>query len=183
MLKILQSFGKKTRPVKDDAQRIYQKTMVQSRNECFYETGRVKDSYNGRMEILCFHLSVVLFYLRKFGDNGASLSQSIYDVMIDDFDVALREEGLSDTGVSRRIKPLAKMFFERAHSYAHSLEDHDGHIPNIGEAIEKHIVPVLESAPQNIEFFTSYAEEYAKILENLSFEALSQADFSFPKPN
>ena len=49
------------------------------------------------------------------------LSQALYDVMIADFDVALREEGLSDTGVARRIKPLAKMFFSRAKAYADVL--------------------------------------------------------------
>ena len=70
MFKFL-SFGhKKQRQVSVDAQQLYQKLMGQSRKTVFYTPKLFADSYDGRMEVLCLHLSFVLYYLRQFGENG-----------------------------------------------------------------------------------------------------------------
>lgn len=125
MLKVLSSllsrtglgpFGQERQEI-IDARKIYAKLMLQSRKPEFFGTDGFADSYDGRMEVLCVHLSAMHHVLRRHGIHGERLAQALYDVMIADFDVALREQALSDTAVDKRIKPLAKMYYERLESF------------------------------------------------------------------
>ncbi len=176
MLKFFSRLKSKERPQTRDARRLYQKLMAQSRQPVFYGQAGLEDSYDGRMEWLCLHLALTLHALRGHGVDGASLSQSLYDVMVDDFDVALREEGLSDTGVSRRIKPLAKMFFARAKAYHEAAE-----AGALGVTTQRHIFPVLKDQAKSGKNFAQYVDGFAANLANVDGQALSNAQFSFPK--
>ena len=88
MLKFLSSLQGGGRAEIKDARQTYRKIMKQSRKPMFYGPNLFADSYDGRMEVLCMHLSIILHALRRFDENGQRLSQAIYDVMIEDFDVA-----------------------------------------------------------------------------------------------
>ena len=89
----------------EDAGRIYSALMRQARQAAFYGKGKAPYNYDGRIDVLTLHIAVVLEVLSKHGQQGERLSQAIFDVMRDDFEIAMREEGLSDTGIKRRIKP------------------------------------------------------------------------------
>ena len=177
MLKILSHITGSDRAERKDASCIYKKTMAQSRKPVFYGYGLAPDTTDGRMEILCMHMSTLMVALRGYGDNGAKLSQALYDVMIDDFDVALREEGLSDTGVSRRIKPLAKMFFERAKLYADAFDNKVDSEKEITKIMRKFIC----KDNKNVETCVIYITEFFSILQNNQLGHIAKANFDFPK--
>lgn len=100
-----------------DAERLYHALLAQSRNPAFYGGGKTPDSYDGRVEILSMHMSIVLKALRALGEQGERLAQALFDAMVDDFDIALREEGLTDKGVARRIKPIVELVYARLKHY------------------------------------------------------------------
>lgn len=180
MLKLLSQlsnrFKASQRPERIDAGRIYAKTMKQSRNPVFYAEGLVEDNTDGRMEWLTAHLSVILLALQNFGEDGAKLSQAIYDTMVDDFDVALREEGLSDSGVKHRIKPLAKMFLSRARTYAEALNSDGVKLPDI---IQKYVLQD-KPAPENLNEMSGYIEAFAANFKELALDQIAGANFKFP---
>jgi len=93
-----------------DAARIYAPVMTQSRLAAFYGEGRFPDNYDGRIDVLTLNR------------NGDILSQAIFDTLRDDFEIALREEGLSDKGVAKRIKPMIRLFYDRLKSYDAVIE-------------------------------------------------------------
>lgn len=177
MLKFLSRLASRERPERTDAKRIYAKVMKQSRNPVFYGDNLVEDTTDGRMEWLSAHLSVILHALQKHGENGAKLSQSIYDVMVDDFDIALREEGLSDSGVKRRIKPLAKMFLTRARIYAEALNTDDEKLVLV---VQKHILSNPEGGIDNSQIISNYIKKLSKNLNLKSLGELAAAEFDFP---
>ena len=177
MLKILSRITGSHRAEIKDAKRIYKKVMIQSRKTEFYGENLCADTTDGRMEILCLHLSTVMFVLRNHGENGAKLSQAIYDVMIDDFDIALREEGLSDTGVARRIKPLAKMFFTRAKQYADAFDEANANKNALSDLIASRVCKTKGSTSK----FVNYTGGFLSKLNRLSLGQLALADIDFPK--
>jgi len=65
----------------------------------------------------------VLKALHGHGEQGERLAQALFDEMKDDFEVALREEGISDTGVAKRIKPMISHFYARVKTYTEALHD------------------------------------------------------------
>jgi len=150
--------------------------MEKSRDTVFYGDNLCPDTTDGRMEILCLHLATIMFVLRGHGKTGSQLSQAIYDVMIDDFDVALREEGLSDTGVARRIKPMAKMFFARSKSYADALGADEGVEKELSNVIGKYIAK-NEGDPG---IFIKYINGFHANLRENNLGQIAHAEFIFP---
>jgi len=92
---------------------IYTALMAQSRNPDFYGESRFADDYDGRIDVLTLHIAAVLSNLNRFGQNGQRLGQALFDEMKDDFEVALREEALSDASVKKRIQPMISLFYDR----------------------------------------------------------------------
>lgn len=127
--------GKKSQQMQD-AERIYNVLLAQARKPAFYGEGRVPDTYDGRIDFLTLNIAVALRAVRPYGEDGRRLSQAIFDVMKDDFDVALREEGISDKGVAKRIKPMMKLFYTRLKAYDTALNSSDPvlEIKNVLEA-------------------------------------------------
>ncbi len=103
-----------------DARLIYLSLLKQSRKTMFYGYEKANDNYDGRIDILTLHISIVLKSLRRYDVNGKLLSQALFDVMRDDFEIAMREEGLSDTGIKRRIKPMMQLFYTRVKALCRS---------------------------------------------------------------
>lgn len=105
-----------------DALRLYSTAMKQARQPEFYGPGRIADNYDGRIDVLTLHLALIIRALNIHGEQGKRLAQAIYEVMRDDWDVALREEGMSDTGVMKRIKPMIRLFYTRLKAYTDGIE-------------------------------------------------------------
>ncbi|PHS35533.1 MAG: hypothetical protein COA91_13120 [Robiginitomaculum sp.] len=177
MLKLLSRIIGSPRAEIKDANKIYQKIMEKSRDTVFYGDDLCADTTDGRMEILCLHLATLMFVLRGHDQTGSQLSQAIYDVMIDDFDVALREEGLSDTGVARRIKPMAKMFFARSRSYADALAAEQKMDVELSKVIDKYMTKNSEKSG----VFVKYIKEFHHNLSGSNLGQIAKAEFIFPK--
>jgi len=164
-----------------DAERIYQTLLKQSRSTEFYGAGRVPDTYDGRVDFLTLHLAPVFQVLRKYEDsshskNGVLLSQAIFDVMRDDFDIALREEGLSDKGVSRRIKPIIELFYTRLKVYDDALTETD----SLGAFQTALAAGLLKDSPKAfIDHIAQYTLDFSARLQGRSLSDIAKAKFEF----
>jgi len=159
---------------RNDAQGIYDLLMSQSRKPVFFGAGKVPDSYDGRLDFLSLHLSVYMRALQTHGENGQRLSQALYDVFVDDLDVALREEGLTDSGVKRRIKPMVGMFYERLKAYSEALEDEDG----LAQALTTS--SLAEADGTFIQAISVYARALFTGLEGKNLRELAERQVEFP---
>lgn len=112
-------------PERRDARRIYFRILEQSRDPVFYGDGKFADDYDGRIDMIAVHFAVMMERLRAEGDDGRLLSQALFDEMKDDFEIALREEGISDTGVKKRIKPMIGHFYDRLKTYSDALQSEE----------------------------------------------------------
>jgi len=169
-----QLFGKKD-VASEDARRIYTKLMTQARDPMFFGADKVPDNYDGRIDLLTLHIAVILKALSNFGQQGERLSQAIYDVMRDDFEIAMREEGLSDTGIKRRIKPMMQLFFTRVKTYVETLEADLDFLPVFSKGL------LVEGDESFSAFMSSYTSDFAQSIASKSLGEIALADFSFPK--
>lgn len=174
---ILSRIRGKSRSDVRDASRVYNRLMAQSRQAAFYGDNKMPDSYDGRVEMLSLHVSLMMKALGAHRDTGAQLSQAVFDAMVDDFDIALREEGLTDSGVKRRIKPIIALFYARLKAFteADDLETLQSVIEH-GEAkkIEGEAISAFSKK------MAVYAQAYSEDLSSRSISDLAQARFEFP---
>lgn len=106
------------------ARALYAETITAARQPGFFTVWGVPDTAEGRFEVLALHAFLVLRRL-KTADGQAALSQAYFDVMFDDLDANLRELGVGDISVGKKVKKLAGGFYGRIKAYDQGL-DSDG---------------------------------------------------------
>lgn len=165
-------------PERRDARRIYLRLMEQARSPAFFGKGRVGDDFDGRIDMIALHITVMMERLRDEGEDGKLLNQALFDEMKDDFEVALREEGISDTGVKRRIKPMIGHFYDRLKTYTDALKAEDPQKSLAeGFVFDEQSVDTSAFAAQ----VADYSLNWLKDLRALSMKQITSARFFFPE--
>ena len=159
-----------------DARRIYEKLMAQSRKPTFYGAGRMADTYDGRIDVLTLHISAILTALNRHGENGERLGQALFDEMKDDFEVALREEALSDASVKKRITPMIALFYDRVKRYAEVLHTDGGQVA-LKDALSESLQDESDSFSADL---AVYLSAFDSSLKPLSLGDIAMANFTFP---
>jgi cytochrome b pre-mRNA-processing protein 3 len=92
---------------------LYAVLVEQARQPVFYADWGVPDSRDGRLEMVSVHAILLLRRLRAEGAEGRELAQAVLDRMFEDLDRHLREWGVGDPSVGKRMKELAQSFLGR----------------------------------------------------------------------
>lgn len=77
----------------------------------------VADTFEGRFEILTLNAGLILRRLSLLPEPGPELAQSLSNAIFSGLDDALREVGISDVGVPKKMKKLARAFMGRGGAY------------------------------------------------------------------
>jgi cytochrome b pre-mRNA-processing protein 3 len=99
---------------------LYARTAGESRAPDLFDACAIPDTLDGRFDSLALHAALVIDRLRREPD-GEPLAQSFFDVMFRHLDLTLREIGVQDLGVGRRIKIMAEGLHGRALAYRAAL--------------------------------------------------------------
>ena len=101
---------------------IYRQVAEQARAPELFEACGIPDTLDGRFDSLALHAALMIDRLRRESD-GEVLAQAFFDAMFRHLDLTLREIGIQDLGVGRRIKIMAEGFHGRALAYREALND------------------------------------------------------------
>ena len=96
------------------AARLYDLAVRRARDPVFYADLAVPDTPDGRFEMIAIHVHLVCRRLTAEGRDGGALAQTVFDRMFADMDRNLREMGVGDLAVGKRIKRMAQDYFGRA---------------------------------------------------------------------
>jgi cytochrome b pre-mRNA-processing protein 3 len=99
---------------------LYARTAERAREPELYEACGIPDTLDGRFDSLALHAALMIDRLRREPD-GAVLAQAFFDAMFRHLDLTLREIGVQDLGVGRRIKIMAEGLHGRALAYRQAL--------------------------------------------------------------
>ena len=102
---------------------LYRRLVDRAREPVFYALCGVPDTLDGRFDMIVLHVALVVRRLRAGEIPEKALSQALFDTMMDDMDRSLREMGVGDLGVGRRVKAMAKAFYGRAAAYDAALSE------------------------------------------------------------
>ncbi len=108
-------------PVQQAADILYGKAVAQARQPAFYAEAGVPDTLDGRFDMITIHL--VLAMRRLKAKDQAALSQALFDTFFKNMDGALREMGVGDLTVPKRIRAMAEAFYGRVTAYETAFDD------------------------------------------------------------
>lgn len=123
MFKSILSFGRRPNQAITDA--LYGQIVAAARQPWFYSAWGVPDTPLGRFEMLSVHMFLFLERARGGSAALADAAQDLTDEFFKDVEHSLRELGIGDMGVPRRMKKLARMFYGRAEAYRAAIEAGD----------------------------------------------------------
>lgn len=137
MFKSLLGFGRRSSREVSDA--LYESIVASARQTFFYSDCDVPDTPLGRFEMLSVHMFLFLERARRGSAVLNELAQELIDEFFKDVEHSLRELGIGDVGVPKRMKKLAKMFYGRAEAYREALEAQDA--PALAAALARNVCP------------------------------------------
>ncbi len=170
--------GRAPRPLLE-ARSLYGAVVAQSRLPEFYRGGGVPDTLDGRFELISLHNHLLLRRLKRDGE-AAALAQALFDVMFADMDESLREIGVGDLSVGRRIKQMAQAFYGRIAAYDAGLDEAGD--AALEAALLRNLYGTLASPPESVSAMAGYVRKAAAALNALDDLSLRAGKVSFPKP-
>jgi cytochrome b pre-mRNA-processing protein 3 len=106
----------------EDAERLLAAVAAASRRPDFFGENRVPDTLEGRFELVTLNAALALIRLRA-APGAEPLAQAFADRLFRYLDAGLREAGVSDTAVPKRMHKLAGSFYGRLDAYSRAFAD------------------------------------------------------------
>ncbi len=105
---------------------LYTEAVASARAPEFYARLGVPDTLDGRFDLVGLHVFLLIRRLRALPAPGPAVAQAVFDAMFHDMDVNLREMGVSDLSVGKRVRAMWEAFHGRAAVYEEALAAPDG---------------------------------------------------------
>jgi len=169
-------FRKPRIPSRGTIEAIYGMIVTQAREPLFYRDLAVPDTVNGRFDLLVLHLWMVLRRLKPL-EGGAALSQALFDRFCEDMDGNLREMGVGDLTVPKRMQAFGEAFYGRVAAYDLALSA--GEEP-LAQALCKNVLNGADI--EKARLLAIYAAAAIAALDRLDEAALRGASWTFPAP-
>lgn len=159
---------------------LYGLIVAQARRPVFYTSFGVPDTMDGRFDMIVLHLFLVIRRLRGAAPVFRALSQGLFDAFCADMDANLRELGVSDTRVPKRMRGFGEAFYGRAAAYDAALGSAGEE--ELADALRRNVyagAPPAQGGPQRLASFVRATDEALRAQDP---RELAQGRISFPDP-
>jgi cytochrome b pre-mRNA-processing protein 3 len=118
------------------AQKLYGAIVAQARLPVFYQSFGVPDTLQGRFVLLSLNLFAVLHHLKAEGAKAQDLAQELMDQFSADMETVLREMGVGDLSIPKKVGGLAASSAALLQSYEEAYAAGEGAVARtIAEAL------------------------------------------------
>jgi len=160
---------------------LYGAIVAQARSPAFYAVYGVPDTVEGRFDLIVLHLVLVLYALGGETEAARNLGQSLFDTFCRDLDANLREMGVGDLAVLKRMRRFGEAFYGRQTVYATALAaDDDGELE---KALARNIFGgSAGGSGEGVARLARYARAAVIALKSAGVAGLLRGELVFPNP-
>ena len=155
---------------------LYAGVSAAARRPAFYLQGGAPDTPEGRFELYLIHLVLVLHRLK--GEEGRAVSQALFDAFVRGLDDGLREMGVGDLSVGKKMRRLGEAIYGRIKGYDAALAAQDA--PAEVRALVARTL--FGGDAQKAGFVAAYVVEAAAALRAQASADLLAGRIAFPEP-
>ncbi len=116
---------------------LYGTIVAQARAPLFYQIYRVPDTVNGRFEMVTLHSVLLVRHLEQRPEPARRLGQGVFDRFCTDMDGSMREMGVGDLAVPRKMRRVGEAFYGRLRAYGAALASPDEGL--LAAALERNV--------------------------------------------
>lgn len=177
---ILHFLGRRTAVPPSAAEIIHAAIVAQAREPAFYTRFAVPDTLSGRFELVVLHAVLYLNRMKREPPAARAVGQEVFDVMFRAFDASLRELGVGDVAVPKRMKAMGAAFYDGAAAYDRALQlaDRAALAREVARIVYRD-APAVADGP---DLMAGYMLRVAESLDSQAGEALATRGPAFPPP-
>lgn len=161
-------------PARRTIEAIYGMIVAQAREPVFYQALNVPDTVDARFDMVVLHLWLMLRRLRAVDPEGGA-SQALFDHFCRDMDANLREMGVGDLTVPKRMKKFGEAFYGRTAAYDAAL-DAPGDV--LADALARNVLNTTETSRAS--GLERYVRACAAALDRVEAATLLDGTWRFP---
>ncbi len=105
--------------------KLYTASVQAARDPVYFERLDVPDTLDGRFDLVGLFAALTIRRLRQLPAPGVALAQAVFDAMFADMDFTLREIGVGEMSVGKKIRVMWEAFHGRALAYETPLGSGD----------------------------------------------------------
>jgi cytochrome b pre-mRNA-processing protein 3 len=161
-----------------NAAKLYGAIVAQARLPVFYQALAVPDTLEGRFLVLSVHLFAVLRRLKQNGADAEALAQALSDHFSQDMETVLREVGVGDLSIPKKVRGLVASSAALFAAYAKAFPAGSAAIAAIlAEAFSR------QGEPQSAVTLplAHYLKRVADALEGQDIAVLARGEVRFPE--
>ncbi|MBM3559660.1 MAG: ubiquinol-cytochrome C chaperone [Alphaproteobacteria bacterium] len=138
--------------------------VAQARAPVFYRDLAVADTPLGRFEMLALHAVLLFRRLKDEGPEGRAVAQAVHNRLFSDLDISLREIGVGDMGIAKRVKTYARNLYGRIAAYDEGLAAGDA---VLAAAVRRNVFAGDAAVPEAVvESIAGYVRDVARALSS-----------------
>ena len=118
---------------------LFEAIVAAARQPVLYAHWGMPDTPLGRYESVGLHMILFLHRTRAEGTELEALARDVVDEFFREVDHSIRELGVGDAGVPKRMKKLLRMFYGRIGPYWEAIDSQD--VSALAAAVERNIAP------------------------------------------
>jgi cytochrome b pre-mRNA-processing protein 3 len=164
----------KRKPRPDPVAELHGRVVAAALAPALYLHGSLPDTFEGRFESLTLHVFLVMRRLKVLAAPAPELAQELVDRTFTGLDHTLRQIGISDTAVPRRMKELAGAFLGRVRAYEDALARGDA--AGLEAALSRNATGGADAS-----LLADYALAADRHLSQLGLDALVSDTAIFPR--
>jgi cytochrome b pre-mRNA-processing protein 3 len=152
---------------------LYNACVAQARDPAFYQSFGVPDTLDGRFDLLLLHAFLVM---RRM-NNEQEAKQALFDLMFADMDRSLREMGVGDMSVGKKMRPMISAFYGRAKAYDAGIQSQGD---DLAETLQRNLYGKTAVEPEKTQALASYVRRVAEALDNQPTASILAGQIIFP---
>jgi len=160
------------------ASALYGMIVTRARTPALYAALGVPDTIRGRFEMVVLHTIMVVDPLSAGDGSDREAGQQVFDLFCADMDRSLRELGIGDLSLPKRMKQMAESYYGRAAAYGPALATGDA--AALARAIARNVAD--EGARPAVDALAAYAVAAARAIAGQGAAALAAEPPPFPDP-
>lgn len=118
-------------PAKDAGRRLYEAVTAQARQPALYAELGAPDTVEGRFELYNLHVVLLLRRLKGLGGRAGETAQALFDTYVGSLDHALREMGVGDLSVGKKMRKLGEAIYGRVRSFDAAIGEGGGALDDL----------------------------------------------------
>lgn len=156
---------------------LYTAAVGAARDPYIFETLGVPDTLDGRFDVIGLYVFLVVHRLHAASKEGQALAQAVFDAMFSDMDINLREIGVGDMTVGKRVRAMWEAFNGRSAAYAAALDSGDR--AALADAVARNVWRGKATPPEAAHTLAALVMEQSAHLAEQPIDALLKGQVSF----